>query len=101
YHVDPHINWMFFSIGIMFSIIYMTIFMNRIIFHPPLPNQLTPTFFILLAPPSIGFISYVKLTGNVDAFAYVLYGFAFYLGLLFIVQFKRFFTIPFTISWWA
>src|SRR5699024_3253444 len=88
-------------IGLVFSILYMTIFVNRIIFHPPLPTQLTPTFFILLAPPSIGLISYVKLTGNVDVFANILYGFTFYLVLLFIFQFKRFFTIQFSISWWA
>ena len=25
-----------------------------------------PTMFILIAPPAIGFISYIKLTGNLD-----------------------------------
>lgn len=101
YHVDPFINWMFFGLGIVFSIIYFTIFINRIFFHPPLPVKLMPTFFILLAPPGIGFVSYVKLVGEVDVFAYILYGFAFYLGLLFIFQLKRFLKIPFFISWWA
>jgi len=101
YHVEPIINWIFFSVGIVFSIVYLTIFVNRIIFQPTLPPPLTPTFFILLAPPAIGFVSYVKLTGHVDVFAYIMYGVVFYLGLLFLYQAKRFFTIPFFISWWA
>src|SRR5690625_1469105 len=101
FHVDQIINWIFFSIGIVFSIVYLTIFINRIIFQPPLPKPLTPTLFILLAPPGIGFISYVKLVGEVDVVAYVLYGIAFYLGMLYIYQSKRFFTMPFFVSWWA
>lgn len=101
FHVGAFINWLFFSIGILFSIIYMTLFMNRMFFHPSLPGQLIPTLFILLAPPSIGFMSYIKLTGKLDVFAYILYGIAFYLGLLFLFQIKRFFSGPFFISWWA
>lgn len=101
FHVGAFINWLFFSIGILFSIIYMTLFMNRMFFHPSLPRQLIPTLFILLAPPSIGFMSYIKLTGKLDVFAYILYGIAFYLGLLFLFQIKRFFSGPFFISWWA
>src|SRR5690625_6520049 len=77
FHVDPIINWIFFSVGIVFTVVYLTIFVNRIIFQPSLPKPLVPTFYILIAPPAIGFISYVKLVGEVDAFAYILYGIAF------------------------
>lgn len=101
YHVDAEINWIFFGIGIIFSIIYMTLTFNRLFFYDPIPAPLLPTLFILLAPPGIGLVSYVKLTGEVDTFSYILYGFAFYLGLLFIIQFKRFFLTRFYISWWA
>lgn len=101
YHVDPEISWIFFGIGIVFSIIYMTLSFNRLFFHGPIPVPLMPTLFILLAPPGIGLVSYVKLIGEVDTFAFILYGFAIYLGLLFIVQFKRFFLTRFYISWWA
>src|SRR5699024_8493186 len=80
---------------------YYTIFINRVFFHPALPVKLMPTFFILLAPLGIGFVSYVNLIGEVDVFAYIIYGFLFYLGLLLIYQFKRFLSIPFFISWWS
>lgn len=101
YHVSLMINWIFFSIGVMFSIIYFTIYINRVFFQPPMPVKLMPTHFILLAPPGIGFVSYIKLVEEVDIFAFIIYGIAFYIGLLFIVQLKRFITIPFFISWWA
>ncbi len=100
-HVAPDINWIFFSTGIVFSIIYTTVFFNRIFFHPPLPPMLLPTFFILMAPPAIGFVSYVKLSGGIDTFAYILYGTAFVIGLLLLFQIKRFIQIPFFVSWWA
>ena len=100
-HASPMVNWMFFGIGVVFSIIYFTLFMNRIFFHPTLPPPLMPTLFILLAPPGIGAVSYINMTGNVDYFVYIMYGFAFYLGLLLIYQIRRFVTIPFFVSWWA
>src|SRR5699024_2389447 len=95
FHVDADVNWMFFSTGIVFSIVYTTIFINRIFFHPPLPTKLLPTFFILMAPPAIGFVSYIKLAGGMDAFAYILYGTALTIGLLLLFQLKRFMQIPF------
>lgn len=100
-HVEADLNWMFFSTGIVFSIIYTTVFINRIFFHPPLPVKLLPTFFILMAPPAIGFVSYIKLAGGIDTFAYILYGTALTIGLLLFFQLKRFMQIPFFISWWA
>ncbi|WAA09744.1 SLAC1 anion channel family protein [Fervidibacillus albus] len=101
YHADEDLNWMFFSMGLFFSIIYITIFLFRMFFHPVLPPKLRPTFFILLAPPGVGMVSYFKIVGELDAFAYILFGIAIYLGLFLIFQFKRLFTIPFFISWWA
>lgn len=100
-HVDEVINWIFFSIGISFSVFYFTIFIFRMFFYPTPPAKLRPTLFILLAPPGVGFVSYIKLAGNMDAFAYILYGVAFYIGMLFIYQIKRFIAAPFSVAWWA
>lgn len=101
HHASATINWIFFSIGIVFTFIYLTIFINRIFFQSPLPKMLTPSYFILLAPLGIGVVSYMNLVGQVDAFVYILYGTAFYLGLLFIFQFRRFIRLPFFLSSWA
>ncbi len=100
-HYPSELLWFFFSLGIMFWLILLIIFFNRIIFHNPLPNKLLPTLFILIAPPAIGFISYVRLTGEIDVFAKVLYYFALFLTILLFSQFKMFKKIEFFLSWWA
>lgn len=101
HHVDPHINWFFFGIGVFFSIVYMTIFINRIFFHAPLPSPLVPTIFIMLAPPSVGFVSYMSIAGELNGFAYMLYAIACFIGLFLIIQLKRVFTGSFSVSAWA
>lgn len=95
------VSWFFFSIGIMFWIILFTLFFNRILFHNPMPSHLVPTFFILIAPPAVGFISYVKLNGGLDNFAHILYYIALFLTLLLFTQIKQFAKLPFFLSWWA
>jgi tellurite resistance protein len=66
-----------------------------------LPERLLPTLFILIAPPAVGFISYVKLTGSIDAFAKILYYFALFLTILLFAQGKMFLRIKYYLSWWA
>lgn len=100
-HFSEEISWFFFSIGFVFWVILLVIFFNRIIFHHPLPQKLLPTLFILIAPPIVGFVSYTKLTGEVNEFGKILY----YIGLFFVIlllsQIKMFSRIKFFLSWWA
>jgi tellurite resistance protein len=100
-HANIEISWFFFSVGIVLWIIFTTIVINRIIFHDPLPEKLVPTFFILMAPPAIGFIAYGKLTGGMDIFSKVIYYFSFFMFLLLIFQAKEFIKIKFYLSSWA
>lgn len=101
-HASPLLNWMFFGIGIVFSIVYFTLFISRIFFHGPIPPPLRPTLFILLAPPGIATVSYIQMTGEADYFTYILYGFAIYIALLLLVQLRPYILAhPFTVSWWA
>ncbi len=95
------ISWFFFSVGMLFWLILQTIIFNRILFHSPLPGKLLPTLFILIAPPSVGFVAFVKLTGNFDAFAHMLYYIALFFTLLLFTQFHRFIRLPFQLSSWA
>jgi tellurite resistance protein len=58
--------------------------------------------FILVAPPSIGFLAYLQLNGGeLNDFARILYFFAAFLVLLLLVQFRRFTGSAFFLSWWA
>jgi len=95
------VGWFFFSIGIVFWIVLFTILMHRLFFLDPMPVQLAPTLFILIAPPAIGFVSYIHLNGFVDNFAQVLYGIALFITLFLLLQFARFRRLPFFLSWWA
>jgi len=100
-YASPEISWFFFSIGLLFWLVLFTIIIYRMIFHHPLPDKLLPTLFILIAPPAVGFISYVKLSGGLDGFGRVLYFSALFLTLLLFLQLPRFMRLPFYLSWWA
>ncbi len=101
-HGAVEISWFFFSIGLVFWIVLLTIMMNRFFFHPPVPAKLLPTLFILIAPPAVGFLSYLALDGGtVDAFARVLYYTALFTTLLLAYQLPTFGKVPFFLSWWA
>lgn len=95
------VSWFFFSIGLVFWLVLMTIVLYRLFFHEPLPARLTPTLFILIAPPAVGFLSYVGLADGLDAFARILYFTGLFLTLLLATNALRFFRLPFFISAWA
>ncbi len=98
-HVE--LSWFFFAIGISFWVILLVIVFNRMLFHEPLPEMLLPTMFILIAPPAVGFLSYFRLVGTVDAFGHVLYYLALFFTLLLAIEAPRFARLPFFLSWWA
>ena len=99
--VDDSILYFYFSIGIFFWIILFSIILNRIIFHNQFAPKFMPTLFILIAPPAIGFISYIKLTGSLDFFAQILFNLGLFFTILVFVMYKNFVKIKFFISWWA
>lgn len=95
-------SWFYFSIGVVFWLVLMTILLYRIVFHPPMPNKILPTLFIFMAPPSIGFLSYLALNGGViDPFARVLVYTALFTALLLVAMAPTFLKVRFAVSWWA
>jgi tellurite resistance protein len=100
-YAPAEISWFFFSIGLVFWIALFTILLYRLLFHNPLPERLLPTLFILIAPPAVGFIAYIKLTGTLDAMARILYYFAVFVFVLMIPQLRMLSKIKYYLSWWA
>lgn len=100
-HAPPDLSWFFFAVGLLFWVMLLTIVLYRLIFHGPLPGRMVPTLAILLAPPSIGFLSYVTLTGAVDVFAKMLYFWAVFFFLLLVPRLRAFARLPFALTWWA
>lgn len=96
------LSWLFFSGGLVFWVVLLTLVVNRLMFHDPMPGKLLPTLVILVAPPAVGFLAYLELSGGVlDGFAQFLMSVAFVFALLVLIQAPKFRGLPFALSWWA
>ncbi|WP_040728081.1 SLAC1 anion channel family protein [Thiomicrorhabdus sp. Kp2] len=102
HHAPIELSWFFFSVGIIFWVVVKAILINRIIFHTPLQEKLIPTLFIFIAPPAVGFISYLALNNQeINQFAMVLFFFGLAMTLLMLVSAGKFMKLSFALSWWA
>ena len=96
------VSWFYFSVGLMMWTPLLAVLFNRFFFHPMIPSKLLPTLFILIAPPAVGFIAWVKLhNGVVDDVARIFYYFALFITLLLFSQMKYFAKVAFALPWWA
>ncbi|OZB15682.1 MAG: hypothetical protein B7X55_09135 [Rhodobacterales bacterium 34-62-10] len=95
------VSWYFLSVGLIFWIVLLTLVMNRLIFHDPMPGRLQPTLVILIAPPAVGFLAWVHMIDQIDAFARILMNGAYLFTLLVVVQLPRIVKLPFALSFWA
>lgn len=101
-HGFIELSWFFFTVGLFFWSALFTIVMYRIVFHPPIPERLLPTLFIMIAPPALGFIAYTSFTGGeLDAFARILYYVSVFIFLMLLFWLPVFAKINFSLSWWA
>ena len=98
-HVE--ISWLFFSAGLMFWLILLTLVVNRLMFHDPLPGRLVPTLMILVAPPAVAYVSWLRLAGEPGAFGHILLSLGYVFALLVVTQAGRMRNLPFALSWWA
>ncbi|MBP2638413.1 MAG: C4-dicarboxylate transporter/malic acid transport protein [Firmicutes bacterium] len=95
------ISWFFFSIGLSFWMLVFPIIMYRLIFHQQVAEKLMPTLFIMIAPPAVAFISYMKLDGHFDTFSRALLYLGVFLFILLFSMLSHFWRIRFFVSWWA
>lgn len=101
------ISWFFFSVGLIFWLVLLSLVMYRLMFvQPPLPDRLKPTMAIFLAPPTVAFSSWLALTSQtgaqpLDPVGHLLIGIGFFFTFFLLTQFKKFAQLPFFMSWWA
>jgi len=95
------ISFFYFAVGFFFWLILFNIFLYRAIFHAQLPEKFIPTFFILLAPPAVGFVSYIRITQSWDSFSIFLLMMTYFFIVLLAVMYKSFLKLKFFLSWWA
>lgn len=102
HHSDMDINWFFFSVGFISWAILMPIILYRLVFYDKLPEPLTPTLFILIAPPSVGCLAYMSLNGGeFDSICKILYFLSLFITMLLITGIIKFISLPFSLSSWA
>lgn len=95
------VSWYFFSVGLLFWIILLTLVFNRLVFHDPLPAKLRPTLVILIAPPSVAFLAWVDVSGSIDSFAMFLLNIAIFFAAIAAVQLPALLRQAFAMSFWA
>ena len=95
------LSWLFFSGGMIFWLVLLTLVMNRLIFHDPIMPRLFPTMVILIAPPAVAFLAYVSMNGVVDGFARILLNAGYLFAALVLAQVPSLVRLPFALSWWA
>ncbi len=98
-HMD--ISWLFFSAGLGFWIVLLTLVVNRLMFHDPLPGRLVPTLTILIAPPAVAYVAWVRLTGEPGPFGLILLNLAYVFAAIVLTQAAKMRNLPFALSWWA
>ena len=99
--IDVNLLMYYYSIGLFFWVVLTSILINRIIFHHQLAVKFVPTLFIFIAPPAVAFIAYIKMYGQFDMFASILYNLALFFSFLLLFMYKNFLNLKFFISWWA
>lgn len=95
------LGWFFFSLGLLFWIVLLTIIFYRLVLHDRLPALLRPTLFILLSPPAVAFTAYVALNGHIDNFARVLFYSAVIIAVLLASLAPSFVSLSFAPTWWS
>jgi tellurite resistance protein len=99
--VDINLLMYYFAVGLFFWVVLTSIIINRIIFHHQLAVKFIPTLFIFIAPPAVAFIAYIKMYGEFDMFASILFNLALFFSFLLFFMYKNFLNLKFFISWWA
>ena len=97
----PELSWLFFSVGVVFWIVLLTLVFNRLVFHDPLPGRLTPTLVILIAPPAVAFVAYLRLEQEVDPFARILLNAGYLFLAVVATQIGKLRRLAFALSFWA
>jgi tellurite resistance protein len=96
------VSWFFFSIGLILWLVLMPIIIGRLLTQPSPPDALLPTLAILIAPPSLLMMVYLRLDPDgIEALPKVLYYTSLMLFLTMFTQVPRLARIDFALSWWA
>lgn len=91
-----------FAIGVFFWIVISTVLLARLAFFAPLPDALTPTCAILLAPPAVAGTAWFTINGeHADLVSMALLGLLVLMGLQQLALLPRYRRLEFTLGFWS
>ncbi|BBK38826.1 transporter [Allostella sp. ATCC 35155] len=92
------IAWFCFAGGLGFWLVLFPLAMGRIFTGDLLPAGLLPMLFIFLAPPSVGFLSWMELNGGaLDGLARFFFYLGLFIALCLATMANRFLAIPWSL----
>lgn len=95
------VSWMMFGLGALLWAMIQPVILGRVVTGPPMPDKLKPTLGIFLAPPAVGTLALVSLTGGFGVAALAVFGLAVFVAAVLLSMTPIFARIPFAMSWWG
>lgn len=97
------VNAFFLGTGVVFWMALLPLVLGRLFVGSPLPPRLAPTLAVLVAPPAVILLAYLRLVA--DPFGTLvprlLLGIAMFFAMLVIAQVPTWVRSPFSVAWWA
>jgi tellurite resistance protein len=91
-----------FAVGVFFWIVISTVLLARLAFFAPLPDALTPTCAILLAPPAVAGTAWFTINGeHADIVSTALLGLLVLMALQQVALIPRYRRLSFTLGFWS
>lgn len=95
------VAWFFMATGLFFWGMLITLVFFRLVTGPRLEAPMRPTLVVMLAPPAVGFMAWLSLTGDTGIPGHLLYFIGLLTFLLLVPQVPGFLRLPYFPSWWA
>jgi len=92
---------LFFGAGVFSWFAIESVLIQRLFTAAPLPAAVRPTLGIQLAPPVVGCVAYLAVTGHADLFAQALFGYGLLQALILLRLFPWFRETGFAAGYWA
>lgn len=95
------LSWMMFGVGLLLWLMIMPLLLHRLFAGPALPSPLKPTLAIFLAPPAVGALALVALTGTTQGPVLMLAGVAVLIAAVLLSVAREMGAVPFGLGWWG
>jgi tellurite resistance protein len=94
-------SWMMFGVGLVLWLAVLPLLLYRLLGGPPIPAALKPTLIILVAPPAVGALALIGLTGGAGGPSLALTGVALLFAAVLLSLSAELARVPFSLAWWG